>query len=74
VVSCGNDAEALEESCLRGVRFGDAAQVDLAMRFGREDDVVGLDASQFLKNRARRIPESRTALPYLKQAGVSPSR
>ena len=51
---------------MRGVRFGDAAQVDLAMRLGRQDDVVGLDASQFLKNRARRIPESRTALPHLK--------
>ena len=58
--------EAIEECGLGGVWLGDAAQPDLAVRRGRHDDVVGLNARQFLEESPRRVSEACTLLPHLK--------
>ena len=43
----------------------DATQPDLAVRCGRQDDVVGLDARQFFEDGPRRVAEARVLLPHL---------
>ena len=45
-----DDAEAVEERGLGGVGLGDATQADLAVRCGRQDDVVGLDAGKLFED------------------------
>ena len=52
-----HDAEAIEERGLRGIRLGDTAQANLAMRRGRQHDVVGLDARQFFEDGTRRVSD-----------------
>ena len=60
-----HDAEAIEERGLRGIRLGDTAQANLAMRRGRQHDVVGLDARQFFEDGTRRVSEPGALLPHL---------
>ncbi len=55
----------VEERDLGGVGLGDTTQADLAVRGGRQDDVVGLDAGELLEDGARRVPEARALLPHL---------
>jgi len=52
------DAETLEESGLCRVWLGDAAQANLAMRCGRQDDILGLNAREFFQDDARGIAET----------------
>ena len=59
------DAEAVEERGLGGVGLGDATQSDLAVRCGRQDDVVGLDAGKLFEDGPRRVAEARALLPHL---------
>ena len=47
------NAETLEESGLCRVWPGDAAQAKLAMGCGRQDDILGLNASEFFQDDAR---------------------
>jgi hypothetical protein len=58
-----NDAETAEQSGLCGVWLGHAPQANLAMRCGRQDDVLGLNAFEFLQDGAWRIAETCAALP-----------
>ena len=60
-----DDAEAVEKRRLGGVGLGDAAQSDLPVRCGRQDDVVGLDADELFEESARRVSEARALLPHL---------
>ena len=60
-----DEAEAVEKRGLSGVGLGDAAQSDLAVRCGRQDDVVGLDARKLFEDGARRVSEARSLLPHL---------
>ncbi len=60
-----DDTESIEECGLCGVRLGDAAQANLAVRRGRHDDVVGLNARQLFEDGARRVAEACTLLPHL---------
>lgn len=48
-----DDAETIEESGLRRVWLGHTAQADVAMRCGRQDDVLGLNALEFFQDDAR---------------------
>src|SRR6266404_8402262 len=59
------DAETVEESGLCRVWLSHAAQANLAVRCRRQDDVVGLNALDFFQDGARRITETRAALPHL---------
>ena len=59
------DAETIEESGLCRIWLGHAAQMNLAMRGSRQDDVLGLNALEFFKDDAWRIAEARAALPHL---------
>ena len=45
--------------------MGDAAQADVTMGGGRQDDIVGLDAREFFEHGARGVAEARTLLPHL---------
>jgi hypothetical protein len=60
-----DDAEAVEESGLGGVWLGHAAQTNLAVRDGWQDDILGLDAREFFQDGARGIAEACTLLPHL---------
>ena len=60
-----DDAEAIEQSGLGGVGLGDAAQADLAVGCGWQDDVVRLNACEFFEDGARRIAETCALLPHL---------
>jgi hypothetical protein len=44
------DAETIKQSGLGGVWPSDAAQVDLAVCCGWQDDIVGLDARKLFKS------------------------
>ena len=59
-------AEAVEKRRLGGVGLCDATQSDLSVRCGRQDDIMGLDARQFLKDGRRRVAKARALLPHLK--------
>ena len=48
-----DNTETIEESGLRRVWLGHAAQANLAMRCGRQDDVLGLNALELLQDSAR---------------------
>src|SRR5712691_10236695 len=48
-----DDAEAVEECGLGGVWLGHAAQADLAVRCGRQHDIVRLNASKLVEDGAR---------------------
>ena len=61
-----DDTEAIEECGLGGVGLGDAAQANLAVGCGRDDDVVGLNAGQLLKDGPGRVAETCALLPHLK--------
>jgi hypothetical protein len=61
-----DDAETVEENGLRGVWLGHTAQANLAVRCGRQDDILGLNALEFFQDGARRIAETGAALPHLK--------
>ena len=60
-----DDAEASEEFRLGVVGLRDATQSDVAHRGCRQNDVVGLDACQFLEDGPRRIAETGALLPHL---------
>ena len=60
-----DDAEASEECRLGVVRLRDATQSDVAHRGCRQNDIVGLDACQFLEDGPRRITETGALLPHL---------
>src|SRR5258708_4817087 len=60
-----DDAEAIEKSSLRGVWLGYAAQANLAVRCGRQDDVLGLNARELFQDGARGIAEPCALLPHL---------
>ena len=60
-----DDTETIEESGLCRVWLGHAAQTNLAMRCGRQNDVLGLNAFEFFQDDARRITETCAALPHL---------
>jgi hypothetical protein len=60
-----DQAWAVEESGLCGVGLRDAAQADLAVRCGRQDHVMRLDARDLVEDRARRISKACPALPHL---------
>ena len=53
----GSTMPRIEERGLRGIRLGDTAQANLAMRRGRQHDVVGLDARQFFEDGTRRVSD-----------------
>ena len=62
----GSKAEAIEERRLGGVGLSDAAQAGiLAVRCGRQDHVMRLDARKLFEDRARRISKACAALPHL---------
>ena len=44
-----DDTEAVEQSGLGGIWLGHAAQTNLAVRCGRQDDILGLDARQTVR-------------------------
>src|ERR1700730_565862 len=50
-----DDSETIEESGLCRVLLGHAAQANLAMHCGRQNDVLGLNAFEFFQDDARRI-------------------
>lgn len=59
-----------------GIGLGDAAQANVAMGGGRQDDVVGLDAREFFEHGARGVAEARTLLPRRREStpGCGPGR
>ena len=59
-----DDAEAIKERGLGGVGLGDAAQADIAVRLGGQDDVVGLDARELVEDGARGVAEAGALLPH----------
>ena len=63
-----DDAEAVEQRGLGGVGLGDTAQADLAVRCGRQHDIVRLDAGKLFEDRARRVAEAGALLPHLEAA------
>ncbi len=64
-----DDAETIEQGGLRRVWLGHAAQANLSVRCGRQDDgqddVLGLNAFEFFQDDARGIAETGAALPHL---------
>ena len=60
-----DDAEAIEKRGLGGIWVSNAAQPYLAVRRGRQDDIVRLDAGDLLEDDARRVAEAGAALPHL---------
>jgi hypothetical protein len=60
-----DDSEAIEQRGLSGVRLSKAAQPDLAVGCCEQDDVVGLDAGEFLEHAARRAAQAGALLPLL---------
>jgi hypothetical protein len=50
------DAKAIEERGLSGIRLGDAAQADIAVRCGRQHDVVRLDGREFFEDGSGELP------------------
>lgn len=60
-----DNAETIEQGGLRRVWLGHTAQANLAMRCGRQNDVLGLNAFEFFQDDARRITETCAALPHL---------
>ena len=60
-----DDAEAVEQCGLSGIGLGDAAQADLAVGCGWQDDVVRLNACELFEYRARRVSETCALLPHL---------
>jgi len=52
-----DDAETVEENGLRRVWLGHTTQANLAVRGGRQDDVLGLNAREFFQDGARGIAE-----------------
>jgi hypothetical protein len=60
-----DDAEAVEERGLSGIGLGDASQANLAVRCGRQDDVVGLNARKLFEDGARRVSKAGALLPHL---------
>ena len=58
-----NNAEPVEERCLADIRLSDAAQADLTMCSGGQDDVAGLNTRQFFENSARGVAEAGALLP-----------
>ncbi|HMH59793.1 MAG TPA: hypothetical protein VK561_00645, partial [Bradyrhizobium sp.] len=60
-----DDTETIEESGLCRVWLGHAAQANLTMRCGRQNDVLGLNTFEFFQDDARRITETCAALPHL---------
>ena len=59
------NAETVEENGLCRVWLGHTAQANLAVRCGRQDDVLGLNAREFFEDGARGIAETCAALPHL---------
>src|ERR1700722_11477775 len=60
-----DDAEAIKKRGLGVVGVSDTSQTDLAVRCGRQDDVVRLDAGKLFEDRARRVSEAGALLPHL---------
>jgi hypothetical protein len=60
-----DDTETIEESGLCRVWLGHAAQANLTMRCGRQNDVLGLNALEFFQDSAWGIAETGAALPHL---------
>ena len=52
------DAETVNERGLGGIGLGYAAQADLAMGCGRQDNVVRLNAGELFENGARGVSET----------------
>lgn len=59
-----DDAEAIEESGLSAVWLCDAAQANLAVRCGRQDDIVGPNARKLFEDGARRVSKAFAPLPH----------
>src|SRR6516162_9830343 len=59
------DRLGIEKRGLGGIWMSNAAHAYLAVRRGRQDDVVGLDAGELLENGTRRVAEAGAALPHL---------
>jgi hypothetical protein len=60
-----DDAEAVEQRRLSRIGLGYASQADLAMRRGRQHDVVRLDPRQLFENGTRRVSKAGALLPHL---------
>jgi hypothetical protein len=52
-----NDAEAVEQRGLGGIRSGHAAQTDVAVGWGWQHDVLGLNARELFEQDTRCIAE-----------------
>ena len=59
------EAEAIEQRGLSGIGLSDAAQADLAVGCGRQDDVVRLDAGELVEHGAREVAQAGALLPHL---------
>jgi hypothetical protein len=61
------EAEAVEQGGLSGVRAHDAAEAEFTPIRRRQDDVRALNATEFIEDRARTVPESGSTLPLLER-------
>ena len=60
-----DEAEAIEERRLGGVGLSDAAQANLAVGCGRQNDIVRLNPCELFEDRARRVSKACALLPHL---------
>ena len=60
-----DDTKTIEKRGLGRVWLGHAAQTNLAVRCGWQDDVLGLNARKLFQDGARGIAEACTLLPHL---------
>jgi len=60
-----DDTEPSEKCGLSGVWLSDAAQTNLTVGFGRQDEDVRLNVCEFFEDRAWRVPKPSALLPHL---------